>query len=151
MTYFDNHLYFFLLQLIWSCWQHRDLNSHSQLVCKLTLNHLTKLAKWLSWVVISEYLSVQCIWVYVIIMSRMHFRVNLHSIVAWMSRTPWLEQVRIWMLNESNGIRTHSYLVCKETLNYLAKLAKRMRYVVSTYLYGAFECMLLSCYVRGSE
>ena len=33
-----------------------------------------------------EYLSVRCIWLYVLIMSRTCFRVNPHSIVAWMSR-----------------------------------------------------------------
>ena len=49
-----------------------------------------------------------------------------------------------------NGIRTHNHLVCKWTLKYLAKLAKWLSCVVSTYLYGAFDCML-SCHVRGSE
>ena len=33
-----------------------------------------------------EYLSVQCIWLYIIIESHTCFRVNLHSIVTWMSR-----------------------------------------------------------------
>ena len=36
----------------------------------------------------SEYLSVRCIWLYVLIISRTRFRVNPHSIVDWMS---WLE------------------------------------------------------------
>ena len=31
-----------------------------------------------------EYLSALSIWLYVIIMSRMRFRVNPHSMVAWM-------------------------------------------------------------------
>ena len=47
-----------------------------------------------------------------------------------------------------NGIRTQNDLVCKRTLNRLAKLAKRLSCVVSTYLYGAFDSMLLSCNVR---
>ena len=34
----------------------------------------------------SEYLSVRCIWRYVIIASPMRMRVNPHSVVAWMSR-----------------------------------------------------------------
>ena len=34
------------------------------------------------------------------------------------------------------------------TLNHLAKLAKWWSCVVSTYLYGAFDCMFLSCHVR---
>ena len=39
----------------------------------------------------SEFLSVECIWRYVLFMSRTHFRVNLHSIVAWMSRNSFLQ------------------------------------------------------------
>ena len=38
-----------------------------------------------------EYLSVRCIWLYVLIMSRTRFRVNPHPIVAWMSRNSLLE------------------------------------------------------------
>ena len=53
--------------------------------------------------------------------------------------------------NDCNWIRTHNHLVHKRTLNHLAKLAKRLSCVVSTYLYGAFDCMFLSCHVRVSE
>ena len=52
---------------------------------------------------------------------------------------------------ESNGIRTHNHLVSKQTLNHLAKLTRWLSRVVGTYLYGAFDCMLLSCHVRISE
>ena len=38
-----------------------------------------------------EYLSVRCIWLNVLIMSRTHFRMNPHSIFAWMSRNFLLE------------------------------------------------------------
>ena len=48
----------------------------------------------------------------------------------------------------SNGTRTHNHLVRKWPLNHLAKQAKWLNYVVSTYLYGAFDRMLLSCHVR---
>ena len=34
----------------------------------------------------SEYLSVRCIWLYILVMPRTLFRVNPHSIFAWMSR-----------------------------------------------------------------
>ena len=54
----------------------------------------------------------------------------------------------IWSSTESNGIRTNNYLVLKRTLNNLVKLAKRLSCVVSTYLYGAFDCMLLSCHLQ---
>ena len=30
----------------------------------------------------------------------------------------------VWSLSDSKGIQTHKYLVCKWTLNHLAKLAK---------------------------
>ena len=82
-------------------------------------------------------------------MSPPSFRVNPHSIaclnvkelLAWSRR-------HIWSLSDSNGIRTHNHLVRKRTLNHLAKLAKWLSCLVSTYLYGAFDCMLLSCHVR---
>ena len=38
-----------------------------------------------------EYVSVRCIWLYVIMMSRTHFRVYPHYIVSWMSRKSLLE------------------------------------------------------------
>ena len=44
-------------------------------------------------------------------------------------------------------IQTHNHLVCKGTLNHLAKLAKWFSCVVSTYLYGAFDLMFLSCHI----
>ena len=52
---------------------------------------------------------------------------------------------------DCNGTRTHNYLVRKRTLNHLAKLAKWLSCVVSTYLCGAFDCMFLSYHVRVSE
>ena len=49
--------------------------------------------------------------------------------------------------SDSNEIRTHNHVFHKRTLNHLAKLAKWLSFVVSTYLYGAFDCMLLSCHM----
>ena len=57
------------------------------------------------------------------------------------------KRCNIWVLSGSNGIRTHNHLVCKRTLNHLAKQAKWLSFVVSTYLYRAFDCMFLSCHV----
>ena len=93
----------------------------------------------------SEYLSVWCIWLYVIIMSRTSFRVNLHFVV-YLSVKELLARSRrhIWSLSDCNGIRTHNHFVRKRTLNHLAKLVKWLSCVVSTYLYGVFDCMLLS-------
>ena len=56
-------------------------------------------------------------------------------------------------MGDSNEIQTHNHLVCilVWTLNHLAKLAKWLSFVVSTYLYGAFDFMLLSCHLWVSE
>ena len=50
-----------------------------------------------------------------------------------------------------NWTRTQKHLVHKWTLNHLAKLAKWLSCVVSTYLYGAFDCMFLFTYAFQSE
>ena len=52
------------------------------------------------------------------------------------------EYAQLDYLSNCNGTRTHNHLVCKRTLNHLAKLAKGFSCVVSTYLYSAFDCML---------
>ena len=54
----------------------------------------------------------------------------------------------IWSLSEYNETRTHNHLVHKGTLNHLVKPTKWLSCVVSSYMYGAFDCMLLSCHVR---
>ena len=54
----------------------------------------------------------------------------------------------IWRLSDCNGTRTHNHLVRKRTLNHLAQLAKWLSCVVSTYLYGAFDCMFFLSHVR---
>ena len=72
-----------------------------------------------------KHLSVRCIWLYAIILSRTCFRINPHSTVclnvkellAWNRRD-------VWGLIDSNGIRTHNHLVRKRKLNHLAKLVK---------------------------
>ena len=54
-----------------------------------------------------EYLSVRCIWLYVIIMSRTHLRVNPHSTFAWISRNSLLLTVldlfHIFNKNDNNN------------------------------------------------
>ena len=59
--------------------------------------------------------------------------------------------IKVEYPSDSNGIQTHNHLVCKRTLSHIAKLAKWLSCVVSAYLYGAFDSMLLSCHVRVSE
>ena len=99
-----------------------------------------------------EYLFLQCIWLYLIIMSITSFRVNPHSIVCLnVKKLLAPSGHHIWSLSDSNVIRTHNHLFRKRTLNHLAKLAKWLSCVVITYLYGVFDYMLLSCHVRISE
>ena len=62
---------------------------------------------------------------------------NVKELLAW----NWRE---IWSLSDCNRTRTHNHLVCKWTLNHLAKAAKWLSCVVSTCLYDAFDCMFLS-------
>ena len=77
-------------------WSLSDCNrtwAHNHLVRKWILNHLAKLTLQFFQMIelCCEYLSVRCIWLYVLVMSCMCFRVNPHSIVAWMSRNSLLE------------------------------------------------------------
>ena len=53
----------------------------------------------------------------------------------------------IWTLSECNGTRTHNHLLRKRTLNHSPKLVKWLSFAVSTFLYGAFDYVFLSCHV----
>ena len=44
-------------------------------------------------------------------------------------------------LSDCNWTRTQKHLVRKRTLNHLAKLSNWLSCALSTYLYGAFDCM----------
>ena len=80
-----------------------------------------------------EYLSVRCIWLYVLIMSRTHFSVNPHSIFPWMSRNTLLETGAISEVIRTYMIRTYSrYQSC-----YLLVLASL----------AIFNDFLLSCWL----
>ena len=75
-----------------------------------------------------------------------------HSIVCLnVNKLLSRSRCHIWSLSNSNDIRTQNHLVRKGTLNHLAKLAKWLSCVEGTYLYGAFEYMLLLCHVWVSE
>ena len=70
-----------------------------------------------------EYLSVQRIWLYVIIVtyafqseSMLYSWVNVRELLARNRRN-------IWSLSDSNEIRTHNHLVPKWRLKCLAKLS----------------------------
>ena len=101
-----------------------------------------------------EHLSVRCIWLYVLLMSRTHFRVKPHSIFPWMSSNSLLfarNTRNIYSLSDWNGTRNYNHLVPKRTLKHLAKLTKWLSSVVSTYLYGPFDCIFLSCHIHIPE
>ena len=68
-----------------------------------------------------------------------------------LEHSPETANKTIRLLCDSNRTRTHNHIVCKRTPNHSAKLAKCLSCVVSTYLYGVFDCVLLSCHVRISE
>ena len=58
------------------------IRTHSHLVCSQTAQTIE---------LCCEYLAVRYIWLHVIIMPHTRFRVNLHSIVAWISGNSLLE------------------------------------------------------------
>ena len=98
-----------------------------------------------------EYSSLRCISLYVFIMSHTCFRVNLHSIFSWCQELLPRNRRDMWNWSYCNGARTHNHLVHKGTLNHLAKLTKSFSWIVSPYLYGAFDSMFLSYHLRVSE
>ena len=69
-----------------------------------------------------EYLSVQWIWVYVLIMSRTCFRVNQSTLYSCLNVKEVLAQSRheIWSLSDCKWTRTHNHLISKGTFNHLA-------------------------------
>ena len=135
---------------IWSLSNSNGIWTHNHLVRKLNTQPFSQTGQMIE--LCYEYLSIWCIWLYVIIC---HVRVSewIHTLkFAWMSRKllAWSRR-HIWRLSDSNGIRTHNHLVCKRKLHHLTKPAKWLSCVVSTYLYSAFDCMFLSCHVRVLE
>ena len=65
--------------------------------------------------------------------STLHSYLNVKELLAPNRRN-------IWNLSDYNRTQTHNQLVRKRTLNHLAKLTKWLSCIVSTYLYGAFDC-----------
>ena len=54
----------------------------------------------------------------------------------------------IWRWSDCKWTRTQNHWVLKRALNHLAKLTKWLNCVLSSYMYGAFDCIILSCPVR---
>ena len=93
-----------------------------------------------------EYLSVLCLWLDLLVMSRTSVRVNPHfkELIAWIRR-------KISRLIDCNRTQTQNDLLRKRARNHWAKSGKWLSCVMSTYLYGAFDSMFLSCQERVSE
>ena len=94
-------------------WQQRDSN-RKPLSSLTNTQRFSKTGQMIE--LCCEYLSVRCIWLYVIIMSRTSFRVNPHSIVCLNVKELLARSRRhIWRLSDSNVIRTDNHLVRKRT------------------------------------
>ena len=123
--------------------------THNRSVRKWVVNNLAKLVNWLSCVVsICVYGAFDCMLLSCQYAFHCEFALysclNVKELLAGKRR-------HIWSLSDCNGSWTHNRLVHKQTLKHLVKLAKWLTCVVSTYLYGGFDCMLLSCQIRTSE
>ena len=122
---------------IWTLSDCNETRTQNHLVRKRTLNHLAQLAKWLSCAVsTSLYGAFDGAFE-----STLYSCLNVKELLAGGRR-------HIWRLSDCNGTRTHNHLLRQRTLNHLAKLAKWLSRVVSTYLYDAFDWMFLSSHVR---
>ena len=113
--------------------------TQNHLVREPTFNHLAKLAKWLSCVLSTcLYGAFDCMFLscHVRILEWIH-TLYLAECQGFLVRS----RREIWRISDCNWTRTLNHLVHKRTLNHLAELAKWSRCVLSTYLYGAFDCM----------
>ena len=130
-------------------WRWSDCNwtrTQNHFVLKWTLNHLTKLAKWLSCVLSTyQFGAFACMF----LLCHVHVWEWIHTLqLPQCQETPCSKQPRNVKWSDCNWSRTQNNLVLKPTLNHLLKLAKILSCVLSTYPYGAFDWMLLSCHVR---
>ena len=84
--------------------------------------------------------------------SHVHVLELIHTLlILEFQGTACSNQTRYLKFNGLQEIRTLNNQVRKQPLNHLAKQAKWLSCVVSTYLFGALECVFLSCQVRLSE
>ena len=111
------YLFMINMQHIWSLSGCNRTWTSLHLVREWTLSNLVKLTK------AELYCEYLC--VYDFMNSGPRFRVNPHSIVAWMSSNSLVKIGAISdLLSDCNGTRTQNHLVRKQTLNHLAKLIK---------------------------
>ena len=127
---------------IWNLNDWNKTQTDNNLFLKKTLNHLAQITKWLSWIVGKDlyggfdYMSLSC---HACISECIH---NLY--LAECKELLGSNRIDIWNLSDWNKTQIHNHLLLKKTLNHLAKITKWLSWIVSKYLYGAFECMSLS-------
>ena len=128
-------------------WNLSDCNStwtQKHLVGEETLKHLAKLTKWLSCVLSSFlYGRIDCMFL------------SCHESACYncLNVKETLDQSRrvMWSLSDCNWNLTQNHLLRKRTLNHFEKRLKWVSCVLSTYLYGAIDCIFLSCHACISE
>ena len=72
-----------------------------------------------------------------------------YIICQWVLHLPMRHYLLMWYQNFA--IVKGQFINVLWIRNHLAKLVKWLSCVVSTYLYGAFDCILLSCHICLSE
>ena len=134
---------------IWDLTNSNWNGTQNHLVCKQKPIQLAKLTKWWGCVLSTcLYGTLDCIF----LSCDLRIPQWIHTLyLPECEGNPWWSRCEIWSLSDSNWTRTKSHLVRKRTLNHLAKLTRWLSYVLSTYLYGAFDCMFLSSHVGVSE
>ena len=133
-------------------WNSSDCNGTvilNHLVDKQTLNHLAKLTKSLSCIT-RTYLFVVLDRMLLPCTCAFESEFKLYSCLN-VKELRGQNKCDIWNLSDSNRTGTHNHLVCKRTPKNLAELAKWLSCVVSSYLYGPFDNMLLPCQLRISK
>ena len=96
-----------------------------------------------------EYLYLQCISLYVFVMSRTNFRLNPQSIVVWKFSLSLLEKgAKSEVYATAIILELTIILRVNEHSTNWPKGTKWLGCDVSTYLYNAFDCTFLSCHVR---
>ena len=98
-------------------WQERDSNPqpYSLQTNAKTFSQIGQMIE-----LCGEHLSIPCIWLYAIVMSRTCFRMSPHSIVCLNVKELFARnRCDIWSLSGSNGVQTHNHLVRKWKLNHL--------------------------------
>ena len=106
---------------IWSLSDYNGTRTHNHLVCKRKVNHLAKQSNdWaVLWVLICTVHLTICFYHATFAFQSeftLYICLNVKELLAQNRR-------HIWSLSDCNETRTHNHLVCKWTLNHLAKLS----------------------------